>query len=386
MQQALFKESAAELRTLEPGKHLFSMLAKKGELEALELAFESKDETHMPLVNYLRPGLDMHGEDIAITRDRLRGFARRTKDAVGSRLIFVDSIGAELDVPIQRYRKTKNPGKFIDEFYDACGYANLHFIPVVDIAKPAAYVDAVKAALENHCRGAAFRLKIVGTVFPPGKGPATILREALDKFGVEPAEVDLILYLDYIAPDTTLSAKAVSKDIGEAESVGKWRSVSILGSSIPQTLAGFTKGQVEPIERKELKLWKELVALGHTNLVFGDCGIQNPVPPTTSGGQGYAAVRYSIDEATLASRGCVELQHADERVEEWRGCCVRLVGNPNFVGGDDSAADEYIELAAEDGPCTDNRTVWRRLGTVRHLRVVRDQITPGQQEEDEIAA
>lgn len=384
--ETLFSDTVQNWTPLSAETHLFAAFDKPGEHAALAHAYENEHDAHVPMFHFAGPkrpkkisaARKMRGEkqkqQDPITRGQLSGFATRVKETVGDRPVYVDVYGTQMGKRIKQDLKRTVLGKPIPELYAACRKAGIRFMPVLDVLKPELYREPVKAEMEESGRGAAFRLRLNGKLMKADGALESVLSSELDFLESSCDEIDLVLDLGFLSIDAELRADLYATIIDRVRAIGKWRSISLLGSSIPAMMSDVKRGQFRNFVRHEFNLWRDLRDLGYDQLVLGDYGVQHPAPPLQSMGPGgYANVRYTVGEFTIVSRGFEPLLESDMH-EQYKTCCDHLVGHRLFSGDETSPADVEIEACSDEGRCAIDQGVWRRVGTQRHLLVVRDQI------------
>jgi hypothetical protein len=228
------------------------------------------------------------------------------------------------------------------------------------------------AVLEDG-QGAALRYRFLRSAVPAGKTRAEILIDLLTRLTVDVSRSDLLLDLEYLDPDDILDAQAIARSIAEMEAVGPWRSVVILGSTIPKMLTCIEEGTVGSLERREWNLWTELGRCSLSRLpAFGDYVVQHPRPPSGGGPGMRANIRYTTAAATLVARG--EGSVLEEGSEQYRDLCKQLVSRTEYSGQAYSWGDGVIYDCATGAIEPGSQSLWRGAGTSHHLRFVTDQI------------
>jgi hypothetical protein len=164
--------------------------------------------------------------------------------------------------------------------------------------------------------------------------------------GVDFVGSDLLIDLGFLSEDMEIRAEDVANSVDELVSVGDWRSVVLLGTSMPSWLGGgvVQEGTVGRLPRREWDLWAALRESGIVRLpTFGDYAIQHPDPPLEgdeSGPGQRANIRYTTDEVTLVPRGIGAV--VQEGREQYRGLCCQLVEQPEYAGPDFTWGDRLI--------------------------------------------
>ena len=132
-----------------------------------------------------------------------------------------------------------------------------------------------------------------------------LIKETLAAVEVDFVGSDLLIDLGFLSEDVEVHAEDVAQSANELVAVGDWRSVVLLGTSMPSTLGGgvVQEGTIGRLPRREWELWSALRASGMARLpTFGDYAVQHPDPPLEgdpSGPGQRANIRYTTNEVTL---------------------------------------------------------------------------------------
>jgi hypothetical protein len=263
----------------------------------------------------------------------------------------------------------------LEIIYESARRRGMRFIPVAwagESTKAHLKLVADAAALDGH--GVGIRYRILGVALPPTVGQADFLGRMLDIVGVDATDADLLIDLDYLDPDVELDVDDMADIVGELEEAAPWRSVVLLGTSIPSMMSCVPEGTVGRLPRKEWELWGELADAGLPRApAFGDYAVQHPRPPQDGGGPGMRAnVRYTTDKGTLVARGQGSV--IQEGKEQYQDLCAQLVRTPEFAGGAYSWGDGVIRDCASGAIEPGAQNVWRGAGTSHHLQLVTDQL------------
>lgn len=154
----------------------------------------------------------------------------------------------------------------------------------------------------------------------------------------------------------------------------EWRSITILGTSIPQTL-GVEAGKVANLPRVEYALWKRLkLAAKLRDLDFGDYAITapelvnfDPEKMTIS-----PKILYTLEDSWLVHKG-----KGLKRGGGWAQCFSmsgKIASHQSFCGSHYSDGDDYIQRCANKTASAGNSKVWKRVGTNHHITFVAHQI------------
>jgi hypothetical protein len=206
---------------------------------------------------------------------------------------------------------------------------------------------------------------------------AASLREAVarevERLETTPEAIDLLVDLGWLDPNRPISAEELAPVLRTLRVVGRWRSIALLGTSVPSTLGSFPEGSLSGFFRREFALWSELRQRGLVDLDFGDHGIQNPKPPDLRNAQYMrASIRFTIDDATLVARGngpVLDLP-VRERFAQYRRLSQLLFEHPKFPLDDCCEAERIIQLCADDKRNIQAQHAWRGVTTLHHATLV----------------
>lgn len=184
------------------------------------------------------------------------------------------------------------------------------------------------------------------------------------------SEADLLLDLGFIDEDIELDIGWLSNLINKVDAIGTWRSLILLGTSIPATMSVIHEGSVGRIPRREWQLWQQLEGKVERMPTFADYAIQHPRPPKKGGGPGMRAnIRYTTETETLIARGMGSIFEVGN--DQYRDLCRQLIGRHQFRGEDFSWGDRVIEQCGLGSTEPKGQSMWRAAGTSHHFAVIR---------------
>ena len=337
-----------------------------GELRALEEAAASTRNGFVPLVEVARQKIAGLGPPPS---SRLPRTADRLEAAIGpGRPFFLDFPWLSSKTRIKvRQGNSRVPVLAIEHIMADCIGRGLDFIPVARPTKDVGYLSLVKNAAAVHGRGVCLRIPLAA-VWVTGNGIARTLDSLLTATDVDRGAADLLLDLRYIDPTPGFDAGHLARSLASVPALHEWRSLTIAGTVIPSTLAGFQEDDITPLQRHEWRVWKELRSLGIDRLPdYGDYGVQHPDPPDASGPGMRANIRYTTDDCFLMVRGRSVIEYG---YDQYSGLCTKLSGHKDFAGGPFSWGDQAIVDCAAGYPAPKTQQHWRGAGTSHHLRHV----------------
>jgi hypothetical protein len=289
---------------------------------------------------------------------------------VGLTPVYLDVAGVRQRSP----REPRLPAAAAAAVLEAVAEEGMRFAPVYPLGVPAVAAAVARAAADQRL-GAALRVAVDGLILPSGRALPEVVVDGLERLGLDPDEVDLVVDLGYLDPNFDLDAASAGRILDPLAAIARWRSVVLAAGSVPGTLSAIVgDGQFGGIRRLEWGLWHDLRA-NRPWLRFGDYGVQNPVPPDPGRAPLMrASIRYTADDFVLAVRGVgpvLKMPRADKETEYRR--LARLVAeHPSFAHC--CSADQFILDCAEGREAVRAQQIWRRVSTLHHLSVVARQI------------
>lgn len=256
----------------------------------------------------------------------------------------------------------------------ACRDRNVQVVPVTGLDRPAAFQQAIAAAVAGDELGVCVRLTPEDLERAHFDGD---LHRTIQQVGGGAGSTDLVLDLGPIMPTqqaaTTMAARAMIQATPHIEG---WRSVILAATAFPENLQGFPPESTSTRPRTEWLVWRNLVGPAG-NLVrqpsFSDYAIAHPsvldLDPRIM--RMSANLRYTIDHEWLILKGRDTRQYGHEQFND---LCALLVARPEYSGQDFSWGDNYIHQCANGNAGPGNAMMWRRAGTSHHLTFVVNQI------------
>ncbi len=355
-----------------------------GERTALSHA-SGKAWSHMtPLIEVVARGGKMSHESI-------KSHVRALKKAASDRPIYLDIKKVE---PCALTDTSAGERPVVEILHETARARGLASMPVAWTDSSEQHLQIVARSSYEDGHGLALRHKVGGVALPSGTTLDKLLEARLNKLQVDAGEVDLLLDLEYLAPDTTPSATWVAGILSRCVRVGSWRSIVLLATSVPSS---FGNGLVPEHSKKELprhewSLWKEIATRVDQPVAFGDYAVQNPVPPPNPPPIGpWANIRYTLEEKLFVVRGFETRTHGTEQYAELSSW---VASHPSFRGasfshGDSEitswsteasplsggmAFDDVFEEETDEPPRRASPTYWRGVGTSHHIELINEQL------------
>jgi hypothetical protein len=354
------------------------LLDRAGERRALSRSTPATWASMTPLVAVTRYGDPP-------TRDALKSRAKELHKAVGDHPFYLDLQG------IAACRRITTPtGKrdTLAVLHEESARRGLAFMPVARSADGPRRLAIVAEAVREHDRGLALRHQLGSRLQRTGEGPADRLLRTVEAVAAIPEEVDLVLDLGWLDPDSAPQARWVARQIQSLSAGASWRSIILAATCVPPSIRDIADlDAVGSIPRTEWLLWKDVATATDVDLVFADYAVQHPKAPS-SGGRTYGNLRYTADDELYVSRGRLisNMDNAD-----FAAMSKRIVVDGPFSGRDFSWGDEQIYRVAqlqararvaifdelddeEQIEGISSHPFWREVGTSHHLKFVSVQL------------
>jgi Beta protein len=365
MQPAL--PGLVQFQPVPPGSshYVVALQTLPGELAALKHAPSTTWARMTPLIQILGPKTP---RDTPYLQATVNGWVKKIAAVVGDHPCFLDTLRLSA-THTTTTRTVEHP--LLSVIHAAAGKRGLRHVPVLRMNSTKRETALIRETALVDRRGIALRYRPLSTALPTGKTVRDLLTEKLAAVEVEITDADLLIDLGFLSGDFEMHAEDIIESADELLSIGDWRSVVLLGTSMPSSLGGgvVQEGTVGRLLRREWTLWAELRRLRLSRLpTFGDYGIQHPDPPLiglpTGPGQ-RANIRYTTNEVTLVPRGVGPV--VTEGAEQYRDLCRQLVAQPEYAGRDFSWGDQLIADCASGLDDPGWQEHWRGAGTSHHL-------------------
>ncbi len=355
-----------------PGHYVPALQSLTGELAALSHASDQTWAHLTPLIQLRGPKTPRR---TAFRQEVVKNWVRKVAEAVGQRPFFLDTLRLAT-----AHATATNDGEcpLLSVIYAAARRRQLAFVPVLKLNGPSTGVGLIRDAALADGRGVALRYRLLSLALPGGRTPEAVIKEKLAAVEVDFAGSDLLVDLGFLSEDAEVHAEDIAQSVDELVAVGEWRSVVLLGTSMPSSLGGgvVQEGSIGRLPRREWDLWAALRGSAMVRLpTFGDYAIQHPDPPLEgdeSGPGQRANIRYTTDEVTLIPRAVGAV--VQEGREQYRELCCQIVEQPEYAGPDFTWGDRLIADCAYGVDEPGWQSHWRGAGTSHHLRHVVEEL------------
>lgn len=325
------------------------------------------------------PGREMVAPLIALTVDQYKGgkpstakkppkkkapiaaaevFAKQAADSWGTEAMFLDA--SDLS--------TGAPGKhLLEDISVAANDLGLQLIPATGLVASPDYRQAVERMHKADKRGVALRVSLA---------EMTSASTWLSSWRIPLEQTDLIVDLrDSVANVAALGQSAL-QSFGNLAQAKKWRSVTMAGGCIPQTLTGYKIGAT-PLKREELAFWRALSASGLPyRLDFGDYGSLFPDATTVSIPAPVPInAKYTLSNEFLIFHGVkIKGPGAIPMDRQLRQYARAIVAHPRRGALANCWGDTRVDEIADGSPSTGNPGSWVGYNVNRHIEVTRNDL------------
>lgn len=338
---------------------------KQGEYQALMRLSAQTKATITPLIEVAEPGWDFENQcNLKTVDEHLAPVAGRILTKWGKRTAWVD---LKLIPPGERMAKREHPVTWL---FDELRKNRCDCIPVVGPDRDSGYRNAVRKVVSKDAKGACIRLpfQVAAKTTMPNE-----VHKLLSELRIDAGDCDLVLDLGApgFKPISGIT-KLVLKILNNIPSLDKWRTLVVLSTSFPPSMAKIKRGTAL-LPRHEwelhLKLRKACKKNGIRIPCFGDYAISHPdvlkmdmrfVKPS-------ATIRYTVKDNWLLLKGPNVRDHG---FGQYKDMCKALSASVHFHGPSFSTGDDYIYRCAHQGGSTGNLSVWRWVGTNHHIEKV----------------
>ncbi|MCY8912543.1 beta family protein [Bacillus atrophaeus] len=345
---------------------------KRGEQNAIKELDDKIKNKITPLVEIPPIDWDFENECPKKTIDEhIKNFASQLKNSWGSaNTIFIDAF----QICIDDEEMTVNKIHPLKHIFDSLLKENLNAIAVICPNCGLNYEKAVHTIIETYDTGYCLRLSDKHL-----DNTDELISTFLIKFPAAPEKIDVILDYRYIDPNhTSRMSSLVAGTLLTLPYINDWRTLTFIGTSVPENLSSIPTGTDGRIPRSEWLIYKKLLS---TNLSrfpsFGDYVISNPeyisIDPRLI--QMAANIRYTSNEDYLFFRGHSVRSPKFGKWQQAQTLCKRLIEHHSFYGKDYSYGDNYIYECAHGRNSTGNAETWRKVGTNHHLTLASNQLS-----------
>ena len=340
---------------------------KQGEYMAIAALSAASRERITPLIEVPEIGFDFETRSDKKTLDEhIKPFGKRVADKWG-RACLVDLIH------LPTGKVLANGEHPVTRIFDELRSRNCPATPVTGIARDHLFQQEIGRVISKDKRGVCIRVTLAEVAKP---GLITILNSLMKQLKVSPNQCDCIV--DLGAPNFEPLdgfTKLVHALLSRLPYQDRWRTLTIIGTSFPETMAE-VKRSPALLPRSEWLLYKtlaeKLVKQGARIPTFGDYGINHKDVPQVDMRlvKPSATIRYTIDDAWFIVKGPNVRDHG---FEQYRDHCQTVTKSPYFRNSDFSMGDAYIQKCSQGKEKTGSLSTWRKVGTNQHLeKVIQD--------------
>jgi len=260
----------------------------------------------------------------------------------------------------------EHPVEFVVEAFES---QKIPAIPVTGLARDLKFQYAVKSVVDSFGRGVCIRITKDDLLDMETLKKA--IKALRDHVGVSKEEVDIVLDFNHIRGTTTKQfASDLLVQLANFPHLNKWRTVTIMATSMPANLSQFSADSANSIARVEWQAYKVLRQLNLSRIPsFGDYNITHPAflnvdPRVINIG---ASIKYTTSKEFLIHKGkSIKGNGFDQMIN----LCKEVISHPEYKGRTFSLGDQYIEDCSKKVASTGNKETWVTVGVNHHLTQV----------------
>ncbi len=347
---------------------------KTGEFTGLGQLPVAVKEKLLPFFDIPNQAVESSEEPPASLDDYLKKKVKRIQAAwanMPSRPVVFDLFDMDLKL---RACDQRHPVTLLADLLKSAG---LKGIPTAGFDRVPEYLTAVRNAVASE-GGGTVCLRLLRDDMNSPTQLASNIAGFLADYSIARDCVHLLLDFREIGED---ERKAVSllaaRTINALPSVMDFRSLTIAGSGMPQSLAKAVKADTfGPIDRTEMLIWSDLNGSVKRTPSFGDYGVVHPDHsyPDSTPVSASATIRYTLGDHWLIARG--HSLKKTPKFGQFLDLSKKLVKRPDFLGATYSWGDAEIDKRACGRKETPgNLTTWVAVATNHHLTFVANQIS-----------
>ena len=341
------------------------LLDKRGELQALRKAPGTAWDHMVPLIQIV-PKPERSADEVRMSPAQM---IDTIAAAVRQHQFYLDPGGVA--------RRTKKSALMsmndVEAAYAQARRRGLGFIPVLPLNRTDVARLTAEVARDNGA-GLAARVHVRNAIYAGGVNLANGVSAELETLGIADLPTDLLLDLDYLAPEVDLDGDDLGSLIRSFMNTRSWRTITLAATTVPGSYADLIdEGELRSINRREWGLYERLIASGLADVRFGDYGIQNCTPPDPMKvDKMVASIRFVIGGSIWVARGQGALQPMSlaEKAQQYSELASRLMGVDGFIGRACCSGDGLVEDVATGRVQVRTPHRWREAGTLHSFLTV----------------
>lgn len=288
-----------------------------------------------------------------------QAFAKQVSDSWGTETMLLD--GSDLAVGTSGSRHQ------LDDIGAAANALGLKLVPAAKLSAPPDYLNAVGRMHKVDKRGAALRIRLADMASAPSWLPG---------WKIPIQETDLIIDLRDGVADVAALGMPAQEAFAQLHQAKQWRSVTMAGGCIPETLTGYKIGATT-IPRDEINFWRTLFAYGLPyRLDFGDyCSLSPEATTVSIPAPVPINAKYSLPDQFLIFHGVkIKGPGAVPMDGQLRKYAKAIVAHPRRTALSHCGGDNQIDRIAKTsaGETAGSPGSWVGHSVNRHIEITRD--------------
>jgi hypothetical protein len=276
-------------------------------------------------------------------------------------------------VDVESWFSSEHPLWLVHKYLTSVG---VPAIPVTALYRTGEYRETFLRVVREHSNGMGVRL-YAGDIEMPAEAIRKV-QSLVAEARCKNSDVDLIVDLERIRREYVPDVRSQVFDLLAAtDQVEPYRSITLVGSSLPMNLDGIPQGEDREVPRLELNLWRDVVAV-RRRLRAPSLGDYLTVRPEYEDRQANfkhinAKIFYTTEETTRVVRGKSRL--IEKLEDQYPGLAARLESSGAFMGPSYSWGDGLIAACARGRWNSGQPMTWVSISISHHLELVPSQIT-----------
>ncbi|NKC12609.1 MAG: hypothetical protein GKR94_10530 [Gammaproteobacteria bacterium] len=333
---------------------------KLGEANALKKLDPGVRRRVLPLLDFLPPPTSEYSP-IALVNRISKAASNFARSLDGCPAVYVDTY----DIP----PACKGPSgrQAIEPVCESCLSHGMSVIPIVGLGRTLEHTVAVSKLPFLQKSGVGVRLEVEDLL--NSSIVVARLENTLGRLQLDTPIVDLIFDLRSLVGQSEARLSAlVSVALVDVARLGPFRSTTICGSNYPVDVSEIPKDGQAIVERRELAIWRRVVAAVGTVRMprFGDYAVVHPdfveLGPVPNAN---AKIRYAFGDHWIVRRG--HSLRESPNYEQYRDLSRDVADGPYFHGANCSYGDQYIADCAAGRVGTGNLGTWVSVDVNHHI-------------------
>lgn len=339
---------------------------KRGQQDAIDKLTKDVKNKIVPLI------------EIAPLEDTKKSLENHIKNSSEKMCTILKQIPFFVDLCwIESYKVLPNGLHPLTQIINHCAKSKLKLIPVTGCNRTKEYNDAIKMAFSrNNKMEICLRLDVNDF-----NDIRNNIKNIVNELSIPFCRIHLILDMRYYKKNDNMDPITISNSIKKIPSISEWLSITLCGTSFPESLLNINPDSNKKLERIHWMNWVYLYNK-HNNLSkflqYGDYCIEYPElfngDPRNMKPSGN--IRYTIDECFWIFKGH-NTRTKSKYKDGWKQMykiSEELINHLCYCGANFSFGDKYIYNCATTKGDTGGSEQWNKAGNNHHITYVINQL------------